>query len=294
MLLDQLVNGLVSGGVYALVALGYTLVFGVLDRLNFAHGEVFMFGGYSGLLALSIGGDLPAAFASAIVVSATMGLAVERISFRKSHSRDAQITAALSSLLVGLLIVELTYKLWGTEPRNLGISPVIFSAGTSFFGIQIAYVKIVILGVALALMCALIVLIEHTRLGRNIRAVSEAPDWARLMGVNVTRVTQATFVIASILAGVAGLMLACKTGVVVSDIGLTYGLKALAVMAIGGLGDVRGAVGAGMLIGIAEALTYEIGLGRLGEITVWAVMILILLVRPTGLLGRGNVAGVRA
>jgi branched-chain amino acid transport system permease protein len=294
MLLDQVINGLVSGGLYALIALGYTLVFGVLDKLNFAHTEVFMFGGYVGMVALAASGNLAVAALVVILVTALMGLAIELISFRKFRSSDAQITAALSSLLVGLIIVELTQRTWGTDGKSLGISADIFTAGTRILGVQIAYVKLAILAFALILMAGLLLVIERTRLGRNIRAVSESPDAAQLMGIDITRVTQVTFAIASALAGLSGLMLACKTGVASSDIGFTFGLKALAVMAIGGMGDVRGAMAAGLLVGVAEGLTYEVGLGRLGEMTVWVLMILVLLVRPSGLFGGGRGHSVRA
>ena len=295
MLLDQVINGLVSGGLYALIALGYTLVFGVLDKLNFAHSDVFMFGGYVGVIALAAGGgNLAVATVVVVVVTALMGLAVEFISFRKFRSPDAQVTAALSSLLVGLLIVELTQRMWGTDGRALDIPAAVYTAGTRILGVQIAYVKLAILAFALVLMAGLLIVIERTRLGRNIRAVSESPDAAQLMGIDVTRVTQITFAIASALAGVSGLMLACKTGVAASDIGLTFGLKAMAVMAIGGMGDLRGAMAAGLLVGLAEGLTYEVGLGRVGEMTVWVLMILVLLVRPSGLFGGGRGRSVRA
>lgn len=294
MIADQIVNGLVSGGLYALIALGYTLVFGVLDKLNFAHSEIFMFGGYAGLVAFAATGSLAAALFLVVFVSVLLGLLVEWVSFRKFRSHDAQVTAALSSLLVGLLIIEATHKLWGSEPRGMGIPAEIYTASVAVLGIQITWVKLVILAFALLLMAALVWVIERTRLGRSIQAVSESPDNARLMGIDVTRVTQATFAIASALAGIGGLLLACRTGVAVSEIGLTFGLKALAVMAIGGMGDVRGAMLAGLLIGVAEALTFHFGLGRLGEITVWVVMIAVLLIRPSGLLGRGQTGAVRA
>lgn len=287
MLLDQLVNGLVSGGLYALVAIGYALVFGVLGKLNFAHGEIFMFGGYAGLVALALGGDLAVALVFAAAVSAALGLAVELVSFRKFARGDAQIAAALSSLLVGLIVIELTHKLFSSEPRSLGLPPEIYSAGFELAGVQIAYIKLAILGTALALMVVLSWMVERTRLGRNIRAVSESPEGAALLGIDVKRVTQQTFVIASILGGVSGLLVAAKSGIVVSEVGLTFGLKALAVMAIGGMGDLRGTVAAAFLVGIAEALTYWAGLGRLGEITVWVLMILVLLVRPAGLFAHG-------
>src|SRR6185436_16097199 len=127
-MLDQIVNGLVSGGLYALIALGYTLVFGVLDKLNFAHSEIFMFGGYAGLVAFALGTDLVVVAMIVVLVSALLGLLVEIVSFRKFRSHDAQLTAALSSLLVGLLIIEGTHKLWGSEPRSLGLPPETYTA----------------------------------------------------------------------------------------------------------------------------------------------------------------------
>lgn len=294
MFVDQLINGLVSGGLCALIAIGYTLVFGVLEKLNFAHGEIFMFGGYTGVIALSLGGDLTAAVLLTIVVSALLGLVVELVSFRKFRSADAQVTAALSSLLVGLILIELTHKLFSSEPRSLGLPQEVYSAGVNIFGVQIAWIKLVILGTALVLMVGLSFVIERTRLGRNIRAVSDSPESAALSGINVKRVTQQTFVIASILAGIGGLLVACKSGVAVAEVGLTFGLKALAVMAIGGMGDLRGAMVAAIVVGVAEGLTYWAGFGRLGEITVWVLMIAILLLRPSGLLGRGHAQERRA
>ena len=294
MFVDQLINGLVSGGLYALIAIGYTLVFGVLEKLNFAHGEIFMFGGYTGVIALSLGGDLTAAVLLTIVVSALLGLVVELVSFPKFRSADAQVTAPLSSLLVGLVLIGRTHKLFSSEPRSLGLPQEVYSAGVNIFGVQIAWIKLVILGTALVLMVGLSFVIERTRLGRNIRAVSDSPESAALSGINVKRVTQQTFVIASILAGIGGLLVACKSGVAVAEVGLTFGLKALAVMAIGGMGDLRGAMVAAIVVGVAEGLTYWAGFGRLGEITVWVLMIAILLLRPSGLLGRGHAQERRA
>ncbi|MSQ19018.1 MAG: branched-chain amino acid ABC transporter permease [Betaproteobacteria bacterium] len=242
MFVDQLINGLVSGGLYALIEIGYTLVFGVLEKLNFADGEIFMFGGYADVIALSLGGDLTAAVLLTIAVSTLLALVVEFVSFRKFRSADAQITAALSSLLVGLILIELTHNIFSSEPRSLGLPQEVYSAGVNILGVQIAWIKLVILGAALVLMVGLSFVLERTRLGRNIRAVSDSPESAALSGINVQRVTQQVFVIASILAGIGGLLVACKSGVAVAEVGLTFGLKALAVMAIGGMGDLRGAV----------------------------------------------------
>lgn len=293
-MLEQIVSGLVSGSMYALVALGFTLVFGVLERLNFAHTEVFMFGGYAGLIGFGLGLPLLGAILFATIVAGAMGFAVEFICFRRGATADSHVAAALSSLAVGLVILEVTEKFWGTEPRAIGIDHRYLVEGVSVLGMHLSYVKLLILGMTLVLAAGLHFLIERTQTGRNIRAVAESPDFAALLGVNVRRVVQQTFFIASALAGIAGLLLSLKNGIVTPGVGLVYGLKALAVMAIGGLGDLRGAVAAGLIVGVAEALAYQFGMGQIGELIVWLLMILVLLFRPSGLFGARYLTKARA
>lgn len=294
MIAEQIFNGIVLGSMYALIALGYTLVFGVLDKLNFAHAEIFMFGGFIGLTWLAMGAPLWIALIGAFVIAGLMGLVVEILSFRKFKGHDAQIAAALSSLALGLVLIDVTQKFWGTEPRALPLSAAVRTAGFEAFGLQIVWVKLGILVITLILMVVLHLLIERTVMGRNIRAVADSPVAAELLGISVKRVNQQTFFIASALAGVAGLMLAVRTGYATADIGFTFGLKAIAIMAIGGMGDLRGAVVGGILVGVIEALAVQFGLGRLGEIVVWLLMIFVLLARPAGLFGRGMGAEMRA
>ena len=158
----------------------------------------------------------------------------------------------------------------------------------------LAYIKLAIFGTTLAIMVGLQLLIMKSRIGRNIRAVAESTVSATLLGIDVKRVTQQTFFIASALAGIAGLMLAMRGGFADSNVGLSFALKALAIMAIGGMGDVRGAMVGGLAIGVLEALAFQFDLGKLSEVLVWALMIAVLLVRPTGLLGRALAREVRA
>ena len=285
MLAEQIVNGLVLGATYALIALGYTLVFGVLDKLNFAHGDIFMFGGFVAVSVLALGAPLWAGAFAAFVVCGVLGLAVELVSFRKFRSHDAQVTAALSSLACSIILIDATQKVWGTEPVELNLATSIRTASITVQGLRIAYVNIGILGLAILLMVGLYVLIVRTRMGRNIRAVADSAVAAELLGIDVTRVTQQTFFLASGLAGLAGVMLAVRTGFVTTELGLTFGIKALAVMAIGGMGDLRGAVVGGLLAGIVEAMATQLGLGKFGDMAVWLLMIVVLLVRPAGLFG---------
>jgi branched-chain amino acid transport system permease protein len=294
MLVEQLLNGLVLGSMYALVALGYTLVFGVLDKLNFAHGEIFMLGGFICLSSLALGIPLWGTLLATVAICGILGLAVELVSFRKFRSADAHVTAALSSLAFGMVLVDLAQKLFGGEPVALELPNTFRYASVTIMGIQVHLVKIGILALTIVLMVVLHGLMTRTAMGRNIRAVAESPRFASLLGINVQLVSQQTFFIASALAGVAGLILAIRTGFANSEVGLMFGLKALAIMAIGGIGDLRGAVIGGLCLGIIEALAVQFGFGGYGEIIVWLLMILVLLFRPGGIFANTHAGGQRA
>jgi len=289
-LVEQIINGIVLGSMYALIAQGYTLVFGVLDKLNFAHGEIFMLGGFLAVACIALGASIPLALLMTFLVSGLLGLIVERVSFRTFRSGDAHITAALSSFAVGLVIIDSAQKIWGTEAVAVALPDTLRLASTEIFGIRIVLVKLVILALSLALMLVLHAVVARTSLGRSIRAVAESPADAALYGIDVTRVTQIVFFAASALAGVAGMALAVRTGYASTDTGFSFGLKALAIMAIGGMGDLRGAFLGGLLVGVLEALAFQWDLGQLADVAVWVFMIFVLLVRPRGLFG---VAGGR-
>ena len=209
MLVEQVVNGLVLGSMYALIALGYTLVFGVLDKLNFAHGDLFMFGGFVAVATTALGAPWWAGLVTAFVVAGLLGLLVELVSFRKFKSHDAQITAALSSFGVALVIIDLTQKYWGTEPVALPMPGWVRGAALEFGALRIAMINIAILAATAVLLVALYFLVtrssrrpQHPR-GRRFGLAAE------LLGIDVKRVTQQTFFLASALAGLAGVMLAC-------------------------------------------------------------------------------------
>ena len=285
MLAEEIINGIILGSLYALIAQGYTLVFGVLDKLNFAHSEIFMLGGFITLASVALGAPVWVALIVVFGISGLLGLVVELVSFRKFRGRDAQITAALSSFAVGLVIIDLVQKYWGTEPVGLTLPAALRVFSIEILGMRIALVKLTILGISLLLTVGLQLLVAKTAIGRNIRATAESPSAAALLGINVKRTIQQTFFIASALAGVAGLTLVLRTGYASPDIGFSFGLKALAIMAIGGMGDLRGTFLGGLLVGVAEALAFTIGLGEIGDTVVWLLMIVVLLVRPAGLFG---------
>lgn len=294
MLVEQLINGVVLGSMYALIAQGYTLIFGVLDKLNFAHGEIFMLGGFVCLASVALGASLPVAILVTAIISGLLGLAVEFIGFRKFRSADAHITAALSSFAIGLVIIDLAQKVWGAEPLAVTLPGPVQTAVIDVGGLKIVVLRIAILAVSLIGMLVLYLVVAKTGLGRRIRAVAESPTKAALFGINVTRVNQQVFFIASAMAGLAGLALALRTGYASSDVGFTFGLKALAIMAIGGMGDLRGALLGGLLVGILEALAFQWGVGQFADVFVWLFMIAILLVRPAGLFGTLMSKDIRA
>lgn len=294
MLTEQIINGIVLGSMYALIAQGYTLVFGVLDKLNFAHGEVFMLGGFLCLASVALGAPLSVALLVTAIISAILGLAIELIGFRKFRSPDSHITAALSSFAIGIVMVDLVQKVWGAEPVALTLPGTLQTATIDIAGIRIVVLRLAILIISLLLMFVLYFVVAKTGLGRRIRAVAESPVKAALFGINVTRVNQQVFVIASAMAGLAGLALAIRTGYASTDVGFTFGLKALAIMAIGGMGDLRGALIGGLLVGVLESLAVHWALGQLTDVFVWVFMIIVLLVRPSGLFGSLLPRDVRA
>jgi len=285
MLAEQIINGVVLGSMYALIAQGYTLVFGVLDKLNFAHGEIFMLGGFICVASIALGASLPIAILVTAIIAGLLGLVVEFIGFRKFQSHDAHLTAALSSFAIGLVIIDVSQKIWGAESVAVTLPGTLQTAAVSIGGLRIVVLRFAILFISLLLMLALYAVVTRSSLGRRIRAVAESPTKAALFGINVTRINQQVFFVASMMAGLAGLALALRTGYASSDVGFTFGLKALAIMAIGGMGDLRGALIGGLLIGVLEALAFHWGLGQLADVFVWLLMIVILLMRPSGLFG---------
>lgn len=288
MLAEQIVNGLVVGGMYALIALGFTLVFGLLDKLNFTHGEVVMVAGFVALVSLQLGLGIWLTVPVVLVVTGALGLVIELLSFRKFTSRDGHSVSALSSFALGIVFLEAIRLYFGAVPRNIDIDPAFYTASIELLGTRIPLVKLATFALSVILMAGLHLFMARTRAGRNIRAVAEAPVSAMLLGINVTRVTQYVFVLASAMAGFAGLLVAAQTGLVNPEVGLTFALKGIAIMAIGGMGDLRGAVVAGLLVGVLEGIAFQFGLGAISDVLVWFVMIVVLLVKPTGLLGGGR------
>src|SRR3974390_953741 len=225
MLAEQIINGVVLGSMYALIAQGYTLVFGVLDKLNFAHGEIFMLGGFICFASIALGASLPIAILVTAIIAGLLGLVVEFIGFRKFRSPDAHLTAALSSFAIGLVIIDLSQKIWGAESVAVTLPGTLQTAAVSIGGLRIVVLRLAILAISLLLMLGLYVVATRSSLGRRIRAVAESPTKAALFGINVTRINQQVFFVASMMAGLAGVRPPLGAGFPRNGVGVSLSLR---------------------------------------------------------------------
>ena len=297
-LLQQILNGLVQGSVYALVALGYTMVYGILGLINFAHGEVLMVGA---MVALSVMLKLIAAGLAAplvllfgllvaVLVCMALGYSIERIAYRPLRNAP-RLAPLITAIGVSIVLQNLAMIFWGREYRAF---PALLPSGShTIAGAVINDTQLIIIFVSLLVMAGLMTLVHRTRLGRAMRAVAENPAAAQLMGVDTNRVISVTFMLGSALAAVAGLMVSANYGIVHYYMGFILGLKAFTAAVLGGIGNLRGAMLGGLLLGLIESL----GAGYIGGLTggflgsnyqdvfAFFVLIAVLVFRPSGLLG---------
>ena len=302
--LQQLINGLVLGSVYALVALGYTMVYGILELINFAHGEITMMGAMValaviGALALAAPGApgvlvLGAGLAVAIPVCVALGLVIERVAYRPL--RHAPRLAPLITAIGVSIILQNVARLIGGK-QYIPFLAVLPQGRHTFHGATVTDVQIAILLLATSIMLMLILVVQKTRLGRAMRATAQSRQVASLMGVDVNRVIAATFAIGSALAAVAGVMVSAYYGLAHYYMGFLLGLKAFSAAVLGGIGNLGGAMLGGLLLGLIESF----GAGYIGDLTggflgsnyqdvfAFFVLIAVLVFRPSGLLGARGV-----
>nr|NDG59344.1 branched-chain amino acid ABC transporter permease [Betaproteobacteria bacterium] len=296
--LQQIINGLVLGSMYALVALGYTMVYGIVNLINFAHGEVLMIGAMVAMsvIALLADASLPGwlilliAIPVSMLVCSSLNFSIEKLAY-KPLRQAPRLAPLITAMGVSLLLQTLAMVIWKPNPKPfpqlLPIDPL------DLGGPVITVTQLLILLVTALMLLMLMALVNHTRLGRAMRATAESPRVAALMGVNPDRVISATFVIGAALAAVAGIMWAANYGTVQHAMGFLPGLKAFTAAVLGGIGNLPGAVVGALLLGLVEA----IGAGYLGDLTggvlgshyadifAFAALILVLTLRPSGLLG---------
>ncbi len=282
MLLQQLVNGVTLGAVYTLIALAFSLVMGVLSILNIAIGELFMLGCYIGFAVIAGQLPLPVALLAAMLGAAAVSIVIQKVAYEPL--RDAPLTVPLLSTLgFSIILQNVVVNLWGSDPLQLPSE--LFGSRVNFGPVSIGVMQIVIVAVTIVLVGAVAYLVQKTPAGRALRAVAENRDIARLLGVSASRITFLAFAISGLLAGAAGVLISLHYAAITPYIGFDIGLKAIAVMVIGGTTRVWGALVAGPLIGIAEVLTIAYGGSQVRDLVVYGLMILILLLRPQGRLG---------
>jgi branched-chain amino acid transport system permease protein len=284
MLAQQLLNGLTLGSTYALVALGFTLVFGILGMINFAHGEVFMLGAYIALLLVTLGHlHIVWALIGSMVGAAILGMLIERVSFRPL--RKVSILAPLISTIgLSIFLRSLAQVIFGAESTRFpaGIKTEFYQFGP----VQISLLQMVILGISFGLMVVFQIFIKKTKIGKAMRATSESLYTAGLLGINVDRIIFLTFGVASALGGVAGALLGLNFNAISPLMGKMVGLKGLTIIILGGMGNITGAMVGGLFLGFVEVLSVGYLTSSYRDAVAFALMFGILLIRPTGLFGR--------
>jgi len=305
--LQQIINGLTSGSVYALVALGYTMVYGIIGLINFAHGDVVMVGAMAAISAVlglagyfgevSIFVALGVALLAAVPLCMAIGWAAERVAYRPLR-RAPRLAALITAIGVSIVIQNAAMMVWGRNYLNFPnlVEPVVYQIGQA----RLSLPQIAIMLSAALIMAALLLLVHKTRLGMAMRATAQNREVAGLMGVNINTVISAAFLIGSALAALAGVMIVVYYGVAQYTMGFMLGLKAFTAAVLGGIGNLGGAMLGGLLLGLIEAL----GSGYVGQLTngvfgshyqdvfSFIVLVVVLILRPSGLLGER--AGDRA
>lgn len=290
---DQVLNGLTIGGIYALIALGYTLVYGILFMINFAHGEIFMFGSFAGffvLLQLMESGfattnaalSILAAFLGATLVSSVLGVILERVAYRplRRAPRLAPLISAIGASIFLQNVMMLLVK------ARMQIYPDVFPEGAIGLGpVSVSYFQVFIILGSVAMMAGLYLFIKRTRTGKAMRAVAEDKDTAALMGIDVDRIIVTTFVVGSALAAVAGVMVGMYYTQINHMMGFLPGIKAFTAAVLGGIGNVAGAMLGGYVLGLAEALGVFVLPAQYKDVIAFSLLVLILIFRPRGILG---------
>ncbi|REJ33908.1 MAG: branched-chain amino acid ABC transporter permease [Bacillota bacterium] len=283
MLGQQLLNGLVTGSAYALIALGYTMVYGVLQLINFAHGEIYMVGAFVGLLLVTVV-KLPflAALPLAMLAAALVGVTVEFVAYRPLR-RSSRLAVLISA--IGMSIFLQNVALWIFGPATRSFPPPFQVSVLQIGPLRTNTLALLTLGVALVMMVGLHYLVRHTKTGKAMRAVAQDRDTAALMGINVNRTIALTFLIGSSLAAAAGVMVGMLFNAVVPTMGVMPGLKGFVAAVLGGIGNIPGAMLGGIVLGLAETMGVALLSSQWRDAIAFAILILVLLYKPSGLLG---------
>ncbi len=289
-IIEQIINGMRSGSIYALIALGYTMVYGIAKMINFAHGDIIMVGAYT--LYVSIAKlNMPVwlAVITTIVVCAVLGITIERIAY-KPLRKAPSLAVLITAIGMSFLLQSIALLIFNANP--ITVKSIITLKAVTIGGVTITGTTMVTLIVTFICMVALTLFINKTKAGSAMRAVSEDKEAAQLMGINVNRTISMTFAIGSALAAVAGIMFVCQFQSIKPTLGALPGIKAFVAAVLGGIGSVPGAMLGGILLGIIESVSKAYISTELSDAIVFGVLVLVLLVKPSGLLGKNRIEKV--
>lgn len=286
MILQQLINGLTIGSTYALVAIGYTMVFGILELVNFSHGSVYMTGAFITLMLLtSVHMNFFLGFALSILVTGILGIIIDKIALYPLRKKDApKVTSLISTIGVSIFLQNFIMMIWGSETKNF---PMILDLGGINLGnAKLTYLQIIIFCICIFLMTGLQFIVNKTKIGKAMRATAQNTETSMLMGINVNMIISLTFFIGSALASVAGTMVGMYYQTVDPMMGFMVGMKAFAAAVLGGIGVLPGAMLGGIIIGVIETLAAAYIHAGYRDAIAFAILIIVLIIRPTGLMGK--------
>ena len=290
MFFQQLVNGLTLGSVYAVIAIGYTLVFGVLNIVNMAHGGIIMMGAYIGLLLVTVAGwGLFPSLIGAMVGGAVLGYLLEVLALRPLRGKKVTHLAPLISTIgVSIFLESAALLVFGPQTRAF---PTDYNQLMDFGLFKISEIQIISMGTAIVLMVLLTLLLNKTRIGKAVRATAENIETASLLGIHTRRIITFTVMLASALGAAAGVLIALSFNAIEPTMGTSMGFKGLAVLIMGGLGNVGGAMAGGFILGVAEVFSVAYGASSFRDAVAFGLIILILFIRPQGLFAKAGKGG---
>jgi branched-chain amino acid transport system permease protein len=281
---QQIVNGITLGATYALIALGYTMVYGIIQLINFAHGEVYMIGAFTGLLlVVYYKVNFFLAMLGAVAVCVPLAVLMEKIAYRPLRG-STRLATMISALGVSLFLQTLVTLIMGPNPQGFPeiVKDSIYTVGS----VKFSLVQVLILVISSLLMVGLHLTVKYTKIGKAMRATAESYETANLMGININRIISFTFAIGAALAGAGGVLVGMYFNSVHPLMGVIVGLKCFCAAVLGGIGSIPGAMLGGVFLGVAEVMGVAAGFGTYRDAIAFALLILVLLVKPTGILGR--------
>lgn len=288
--IEQLINGLRTGSIYALIAIGYTMVYGIAKMINFAHGDIIMVGAYALYFSISVLGlPVPVALVITVIVCAVLGVVIEKVAYKPLRSAPP-LAVLITAIGMSFFLQSASLLIFGSTP--IPFQSVIPNVNISVGPVVISSITVVTLIVTAIAMILLTLFVNKTKMGSAMRAVSEDKDAAELMGINVNSTISLTFAIGSALAAVAGVLYICQYQSMKPTLGALPGIKAFVAAVLGGIGSIPGAMLGGILLGLIESVSKAYISTELADAIVFGVLIVVLLFRPSGLLGKKKIVKV--